>query len=123
VPGGFLLLEPHTFDAVRDMGGQPSSWYSAEKGLFSGEPYLCLQESFWDAEESVTIERYYIIDATTGLVARHSASMQAYTNDRYRSLLLECGFGKMEFFPSWAGSADGAESDLMVVLAHKENAI
>jgi SAM-dependent methyltransferase len=119
VPNGFLLLEPHTFEAVVKIGQEPSSWYSAEKGLFSDEPYLCLQEGFWDAEESVAIERYYIIDGATGAVTRHSASTQAYTNEEYRSLLAECGFGEVVFYPSLGGSAGSPEGDLMAVLSKK----
>jgi SAM-dependent methyltransferase len=29
VPNGFLLFEPHTFEAVVKIGKQPASWYSA----------------------------------------------------------------------------------------------
>jgi SAM-dependent methyltransferase len=118
-PNGFLLLEPHTFEAVVKLGKQPSSWYSAEKGLFSAEPHLCLQESFWDVEDNVAIERYYIVDATTGEVARHSASTQAYTDGQYRSLLVECGFGDVRFFPSMGRSTDSAASELTVILSQK----
>jgi 2-polyprenyl-3-methyl-5-hydroxy-6-metoxy-1,4-benzoquinol methylase len=42
LPGGYLLLEPHTFETVVELGQQPSSWYSSEKGLFSEQPHLCL---------------------------------------------------------------------------------
>ena len=96
-PNSFLLLEPHTSEAVLKIGEQPSSWYSAEEGLFSDEPHFCLQENFWDAEDNVAIQRYYIINAVTGEVARHSASTQAYMDDQYRSLLVDCGFGEVEF--------------------------
>ena len=122
VPGGFLLLEPHTFEAVRKIGEQPCSWYSAEKGLFSDEPHLCLQERFWDTEENVAIDRYYIIDAVTGEVARHSASTQAYTDEEYRSLLAECGFGNMAFYSSLDGSTSSSGSDLIGVLSQKDMA-
>ena len=119
VPNGFLLFEPHTFEAVVKIGGQPSSWYSAEKGLFSEEPHLCLQENFWDTEENVAIQRYYVIDAATGGVARYSSSMQAYTNEEYRSLLAKCGFGKVVFYPSLGGSAGSPEDYLMAILSQK----
>jgi SAM-dependent methyltransferase len=119
VPGGFLLLEPHTFEAVVKIGEQPSLWYTTETGLFSDEPYLCLQENFWDAEDHVAIERYYIIDAATGEVARHSASTQAYTDEEYRSLLAECGFGKVVFYPSLDGSVDSSTGDLVGILSQK----
>jgi hypothetical protein len=122
VSKGFLLLEPHTFEAVVKLGEQPSSWYSAERGLFSDEPHLCLQESFWDGEGNVAIERYYIVNAVTGEVTRHSASTQAYTDGQYRSLLVECGFGEVEFYPSMGGSPGNAGSALTVILSQKKHA-
>jgi SAM-dependent methyltransferase len=121
VPDGLLLLEPHTFEAVHRIGRQPSSWYSARKGLFSDEPHLCLQENFWDAETNVAIERYYIIDAATGEVARHSASTQAYTHDEYRSLLAGCGFGEVEFSLPMEWSTGGAGTDLILLLSRKRH--
>ncbi len=119
VPGGCLLFEPHPFDAVAELGEQPSSWFSTEKGLFSAEPHLYLQESFWDEGHNVTIQRYYIVDAATGEVTRYSSSMQAYTDDEYRSLLAECGFGQVEFYPSLSGSEGDSEKYLMAILAQK----
>jgi SAM-dependent methyltransferase len=120
VPNGFLLLEPHTFEAVVKIGEQPSSWYSAEKGLFSEEPHLYLQENFWDTEDNVAIQRYYVIDAVTGEVARHSASTQAYTDEEYRSLLAECGFGNVAFYSSLDGSTCSSRGDLIGVLSQKD---
>ncbi len=119
-PGGFLLLEPHTFEAVVEIGKQPSSWYSAEKGLFSDEPHLYLQENRWDTENNVTIQRYYIIDAATGAVTRHSSSTQAYTNEEYRSLLVECGFGNVTFYSALDGSVDSPEGYLLGILSQKD---
>jgi SAM-dependent methyltransferase len=119
VPGGYLLLEPHTFELVVRIGEQPPTWRSAEKGLFSEEPHLYLQENFWDEESGAAIQRYYVVDAATGEVARHSATTQAYTNEGYRSLLAECGFGEAVFYSSLGGSAGRAEGDLIAVLSQK----
>jgi len=118
-PGGFLLLEPHTFDVVRELGEAPSSWHSTESGLFSDEPYLCLQENVWNAEDNVAIQRYYIIDAATGRVTRHASSMQAYTDEQYRSLLTACGFDDVTFYAAWDGSEAASASSLYVILAQK----
>jgi SAM-dependent methyltransferase len=118
-PNGFLLLEPHTFEAVVEIGKQPASWYSTEKGLFSDAPHLCLQENFWDAEDHVAIERYDVIDAATGEVAFHSSSMQAYTNEQYRSLLTECGFGEVVFYPSLGEDTGSPQGNLIGILAQK----
>jgi SAM-dependent methyltransferase len=119
VPGGRLLLEPHTFEAVRGIGLQPSSWYSAQTGLFSEEPHLCLEENFWGAESHVAIERYYIIDAATGKVTRHSSSMQAYSEREYRDLLAGCGFAEIEIGLPAEWSTGGAGSALTLILARK----
>ena len=119
VPNGFLLLEPHTFEVVVKIGEQPPSWHSAEKGLFSEEPYLCLQENFWHTEDNVAIQRYYVIDAVTGEVARHSASTQAYTSEEYQSLLTECGFDEVVFYQSLGGSVGSPEGDLIAILSQK----
>lgn len=121
-PDGLLLLEPHSFGKVVDVGMQPSSWYSAERGLFSDEPHMLLQESFWDAEDNVAIQRYYVIDAASGKVAFSSSSMQAYTNEEYRSLLAGCGFRDAVFYPSLSGSTGGPESGLMAVLSRRDAA-
>jgi SAM-dependent methyltransferase len=119
VPDGRLLLEPHTFEAVRGIGMKPSSWYSVQTGLFSEEPHLCLQENLWDAGSHVAIERYYIVDAATGEVTRHSSSMQAYTEREYRALLTECGFGEFEFGLPAEWSTGGAGTALTLILSRK----
>ena len=117
--GGTLLLEPHTFDAVEWIGKQPRLWHSVEQGLFSDSPYLCLQENFWESSSRRAITRYYVIDANTGNVTRHSASYQAYTDDEYESALSNCGFSSIRRYDSLEGNAEGHQSDLMAIVANK----
>lgn len=116
---GLFLLEPHTFEAVREMGYHPKTWYSADNGLFSDRPHICLSESFWDAERHVATERYFIIDALTGQVTQHTASTQAYTQEEYSFLLHECGFGEIIFYPSLMGVTDEPQRDLIAIVARK----
>ena len=120
--GGRLLLEPHTFAAVRAVGQQPVSWYSAESGLFSDRPHICLTENFWDSQLNASTERYFIIDGSSGQVTRYAASMQAYTGEQYQSLLQECGFGDVVFHPSLGGNPDQPESDLIAIVCQKRRA-
>ncbi len=116
-PGGVLLLEPHTFDAVREMGERDAHWYSADSGVFSDEAYLCLRESFWHPDHAATTERYFVIDAATGGVTRYASSMQAYTDAEYRGLLAECVFGEIAFHAAMGGG--GCEGGLVVITARK----
>ncbi len=118
-PGGVLLLEPHTFAAVREMGERGAHWYSAGSGVFSDEPYLCLRESFWHPDHAAAAERYYVVDAQTGGVTRYASSMQAYTDAEYEALLAECGFGDVRFRPSMGGGEKERGDGLMVVTSRK----
>ena len=118
-PHGFLLLEPHPFEIIVELGKQPPSWYSTEKGLFSDTPHLCLQENFWDAEHHAAIQRYFVIDAVTDEVTCISSSMQAYTNEAYRSLLTESGFSEVTFFPSLGESPGIPQGSLFGILSRK----
>ena len=120
VPGGVLLLEAHTFEAVREMGERGAHWYSAASGVFADKPYLCLRESFWHPDHASTTERYYVVDGQTGGVTRYASSMQAYTDAEYRALLSECGFGDIRFHPSMGGDEDERESGLVVITSRKE---
>jgi len=117
-PGGKILLEPHAYDAVYEIGNQPATWYSAEDKLFAEEPHLCLMESFWDEGLSVAIERYIIVDVASGDVTRYSSSMQAYENDEFAKLLTQVGFQNPEFYPSLSGKPDEM-IELQVLVAQK----
>ena len=119
ISGGHLLLEVHTLACVRGIGQQPASWYSAERGLFSERPHLCLTESFWDGRQNVAIQRYFIVDAATGAVTRHASSTQGYTDEEYQSLLEECGFGEVVFHPSLHGDPDESQQGLVAIVCRK----
>ncbi len=45
-PGGQLLLEPQTCAQVQAGGQTGAVWHSHERGLFSDQPHLWLQENF-----------------------------------------------------------------------------
>ena len=119
-PGGKLLLEVTTYDAVYELGNQPATWYSAENELFADEPHLCLMEPFWDDEQAVAIERFYIVGAAGGEVTRYSASTQAYTDDEFKVMLQNAGFNKIGMYPSLLGKEDSSQRELFVLIAHKE---
>ena len=116
---GVILLEPHTFEAVRQSGQQPPSWYSAPSGLFSERPHVCLEEHFWDAASRTSTTRFFIVDAATAEVTQHASSTQAYTDDEYRSALRECGFEDIRFAPSLTGVEDESQEGLFAITARK----
>ncbi len=117
---GILLLEPHTLAAVKKIGEQGTLWYSSHSGLFSNKPHLCLEEHFWDEISGTTAIRYFIVDASSGDVTRYAQTFQAYSNAEYQSVLTECGFDNVEFFPSLAGTEDYSQDGLTVIVAQKK---
>lgn len=119
VPKGILLLEPHTYSAVKNVGHEPPAWHSADEGLFSTRPYIRLTESFWDPVGRAATIRYFIMDAATGDVIRYAQSLQAYTNEDYCSLLLSHGFTDIEFYPSLTGSEDETQKGLIAMVSRK----
>ncbi|MBN1977614.1 MAG: class I SAM-dependent methyltransferase [Anaerolineae bacterium] len=112
--GGVLLLEVSMFEALEKWGRSGPSWYTSPTGLFSDRPHLYLEESFWDEEQSVVTNRFFVVDAESGDVTPYAMGTQAYTDEGYRDLLEKCGFGNVAFLPSWPGGAE-----LFPVVAHK----
>jgi SAM-dependent methyltransferase len=108
-PGGWLIVEPHTFEAVRARGHSPQSWYAVESGLFSDRPHVVVEESFWDEPRTIATHRWYVIDTETAAVERHADAMQAYTPAEYVALLEEAGFGSVELRTDWPSAPDQEE--------------
>jgi SAM-dependent methyltransferase len=123
VDGGVLLLEPHTFEAVRQLGLASATWYTAESGLFSENPHICLKESIWRVEEATATRRYYVLDAATGKMNRYAQSMKAYKDDQYRRVLHQHGYGEVEFYPSLRGVVDEASENLFAIVARKNETL
>ena len=118
--GGSLLLEPHTFEAVEKIGRTKPSWDSADSGLFSDQPHLCLTERFWDQSAATATVRYFIIDAATANLRRYATAYQAYTEKEYRTLLTDCGFEDICFSPSLTGQSADAQQGLTAIVAQKK---
>ena len=116
---GVLLLEAHTHDAIERFGARAASWYSAESGLFSDSPHLCLQENFWDADAGAVTRRYFVVDSASGEVTRYAQTLKAYTEEHYRAVLEDASFADLRFHPSLIGTEDLSQSDLLVITARK----
>jgi SAM-dependent methyltransferase len=117
-PGGQILLELQTFDAVEQMGNQPSSWYTSGGGLFSPNPHLCLMEAFWDEEQSATTERYIIFEDDQPIL-RYASTTLAYTEEDIAAMLTECGFGEINFHQSLTGETFESPEDFLVITARR----
>lgn len=116
-PGGKILLEVPNYEAVEQLGDQPSVWYSEKNGLFSNEPYLCLTESFWNDEKRVAIERYYIITGLSQDVKIYMNCTNAYKDDEFKRMLSNAGFTRINFHPSLTGAKEQQMDGMFVIIA------
>jgi len=51
---------------------------------------------------------------------RYATTYQAYTDEQYSSLLRECGFEAIEFYPSLGEAQDKYQDDLIAIVAKKD---
>jgi ubiquinone/menaquinone biosynthesis C-methylase UbiE len=116
-PGGMLLLEPHPFHVIRQLGEAPASWYASLGGLFSAQPHIVLRENHWDTQSNTATKRYFVIDSTTGQVTPYAQSMQAYQDDEYVKLLSSAGFTQVNILPGLPPQR--TESGLIAITAQK----
>jgi len=119
-PGGHLLLEPSTYDSLYNWGNSKPFWYTSETGLFHETPYVVLEEYFWNPDQNVTTIRYYIIDAHNCYIEQHAQSVQAYTLKEYETLLEDCGYTNMNFYPSLMGEIDPEQNGLLAIMSEKQ---
>ena len=115
-PAGSLLLEVQTWATVESGGVAPASWYSAESGLFSDSPHICLTDSSWDAGRRTSTIRFFVIDVASGDVSRHALSNEAYDEAELVALIEAAGFTRVEVFPSLIGAEDESQSANVVFL-------
>jgi SAM-dependent methyltransferase len=120
-PGGAMLIEAHTADAIREIGRKQASWYACEQGLFSERPHICLMEHHWNAAAGAATQRYFIIEAAGSRVTHCAATYQSYTSEQYRAVLEESGFSGIKFVPTLTGIDDNARSELIGIIAARES--
>ncbi len=118
-PGGRILVEAHPREIVKAIGEKGETWSAEPGGLFSAAPHLVLNESFWLEEQSVSVERWYVIETESGVVTRHSATMQGYSQAEYQALFNQAGFHEIVFRASFSEAPEDSFPNLMVVTAHK----
>ena len=118
-PGGTLLLEPQTPQAVRGAADDTTDWTASESGLFAGKPHLLLHERTWDEPSRTCTDRWHVVDAETAAVDRYAMSTCCYDRGELESLLRAIGFDRVETCPSLAGSETAATPGHFAIAASR----
>lgn len=118
-PGGRILIEAHTPEEIARTGRTPKSWYSAESGLFSEEPHVCLIENTWHEAERTAESTFFVIDGATGEVAMYRNTLLQHTLAGYHELMTASGFDEVEVMSAWSDGPPSAEDQLLLVRGRK----
>ena len=116
---GLLLMEVEDYASVKSGGHASPSWYSTAAGIFSPQPYLCLEEDFWDEVAQARIRRMYVVDSATSEVTLYAQSFQAYTDEAYTRLFEAPGFDQVQFLPTMSADLSLTRAALFPILACK----
>ena len=116
-PGGSLVLEVHSEAFVRSIGEGNPSWYTAQRGVFSDRPHLCLRECSWHPQHRAAIERYLVVSLPPAELAEYLSTTQAYSDEEYTSLLRGLGFDRITRHASLSGGHPEQEQGLFVLVA------
>jgi SAM-dependent methyltransferase len=92
------ILDDEQFDKQDD-----TWWYTDEGGLWGDFPYLHLGERHWDEEQRAAIERFHILNLSTGELQVYGLADQAYTVAQVWSMLESTGFKNVAVRPAWDG--------------------
>lgn len=111
-PDGLFLMEVHPYYVIYGIGEEGTSWYTAEKGLFSDKPHLCLVESSFVIDRAIS---HYYVDKGDGELTQYTTMHYAYADDEYRHLLRQFQF--VHLYPALTGAAQ--TEDLFVFVATK----
>lgn len=118
-PGGLLLLEPHTYSGVAQIGDEPSTEQACERGLFLDEPHTVFSEATFDPSTGVATRHWRVVPASGAGASEHWAWYQAYTEDELAARLAAAGFDPASISTSSNLSDDGAEPMLEFVIARR----
>jgi hypothetical protein len=99
-PGGMLVVE--LLDQARVDKQRGTWWYTADHGLWGDAPFLHLGERFWDEEQELASERFYILHLETGKMEEILLCDQTYAVATLKTMLGVAGFAHREAYPHWA---------------------
>lgn len=101
LPGGKLMLEIQSCEAVKRAGETAPGWYKAESGLFSDSPHLCLMENHWFDREQTSLQIFHVMDVDKQKLQVHKSTTRAWGEEELLSLFTGSGFIKIMKHDDW----------------------
>ncbi|MHC5058971.1 MAG: class I SAM-dependent methyltransferase [Planctomycetota bacterium] len=109
MPGGRVILELQTPEAVERTGrGHPDDRLH-ESCLFSDAPHRCRSDSRWLEEAKVAIQTFTITETGTGVVSAYRNTTKAWSEEEILQLLSGAGFDRVARHDAWPCNSDALE--------------
>lgn len=99
-PGGHVVTELSTLEALRERGEKKPNWQALAAGLFSETPHILLEESRWNAADRSASTLYWVIGAD-GRVQGYGETLRAYDDDGYALLFTAAGAEALPAPAAW----------------------
>lgn len=94
-PGGKLLLEIQTPEAIYGQGQEPPAWEAVNNGTLAEGPYVCLTENAWDELNKRSATRWHVI-RENGEIMSFASCTQSYDKWEFRKLISDAGLSGAE---------------------------
>ena len=105
-PGGLLIVEVQTPDAVEQLGRTEASEYSCESGLFSDQPHHCRTENQWLDDQRVTVQVFTVTEADAGETHIYRSTTKAWSDGELQAMLVEAGLAEVARCLQWPCNTD-----------------
>lgn len=103
-PGGAIVVELSTLEAVREKGEGRPNWQALASGLFCETPHVLLEENRWNAATRAAATLFWVV-APDGRVQGYGETLYGYDDDAYAALFAAAG---AEALPAPSGWPVGA---------------
>lgn len=100
-PGGKLIVELLNQERVDKKNS--TWWYSDDTGLWGDAPFLHLGERFWNEQEKISVERFYVLHLENGRLDEIHLCDQTYSVEDVVGMMGRAGLTAVTPHPAWAG--------------------
>lgn len=98
-PGGVVCIE--LLDQEKVDKAESTWWFTDEAGLWGDATFISLGERFWNAEEALSIERYYTLHLESGRLDEIVLCDQTYSVEEMKTMLEQAGLASVVVYPAW----------------------
>lgn len=100
-PGAKLCVELLNPDRVDKEDS--NWWFTDDTGLWGDAPFIHLGERFWDADNAISIERFYTLHLDNGRCDEVHLCDQTYPPEEMTAMMQAAGFSQVDLYPAWDG--------------------